>query len=862
MSVKAPKPVALLLSALLALGGTTVVSAQDIPQRPQGMTDQQVQQMIQQRGLGDQLRQRIQQSGMTPDQIRARLRSAGYSENLIDAYLGPATPGVSAPPPSVDVLRAASALGFGDFTLAPDSLTARRDSIFMTRSDSLMLDTLDLVIGRDSVPLKRDSLGMLRIDTAAVHLIATRLMRPRIFGMDVFRHATTQFATPSSGPVGPDYQLGPGDELVLILTGDVEQIQELPVTREGYIVIPRVGQISVANLTLGQLREVLYTQLGRVHSGIRRGPNATTHFDVTVTKVRVNQLFVAGDVVRPGAYQVSALGTALNALYQAGGPTDRGSFRDVRVMRGGSRVATVDLYDYLLGGGIGDSARPQSGDIIFVPPHGPRITVEGRVTRPGIYEVKPGEGLRELVRMAGGLTPDAYTGRANVERILPAGLREASGRDRLVLDVDLGTALADGAPAVPLEANDRIRVFGIEQPVRNRVVVRGNVWQPGPVALRPGMRLTDAIEAAGGVRTDAYLGRAHITRMMPDSTRRMIGLELTGLVQPGIRGDSRRGPQAGQPDRDPELMEFDEVTIFSKAEFRAERTVSVFGSVQRPGAIPFRDSMTLRDAVLLAGGLRDEAYLLQAEISRVTGSPDTLASLIMVPLDSSYVVDQSGYLVRTTNRRGADAVLEPYDNVFVRRVPGFSLQRNVVITGEVKFPGRYTLTRPDERVADLVRRAGGMTEAAYVRGVRFYREEQRAGRVGLDLDHALRDPAFRDNIVLLAGDSIHVPPYQPVVVVEGAVNSPVAVAYVPNKDARFYVDRAGGETRRADGKRAYIVQPNGAVMTRGNRVEPGARVVVPEKPNDPNRANTAQVLTTTMAFLASLLSIVVLAKQI
>ena len=849
------------LSALLALGGVPA-RAQDIPQRPPGMTDAQIQQMIQQRGLGDQLRQRIQQSGLTHDQIRARLRAAGYSENLIDAYLGPTTPGVAAPAPSLDVLRAATALGFGGFALATDSLLERADSIFMTRADSLMLDTLDLVIGRDSVPLRRDSLGVLRIDTAAVQLLATRLRRPRIFGLDVFRHATTQFAAATSGPVGADYRLGPGDELVLILTGDLEQVHQLPVTREGFIVVPRVGQISVANLTLGQLRELLYDRLGRVFSGVRRGPGATTRFDLTVTRVRVNQVFVTGEVVRPGGYAISALGTTLNALYQAGGPTARGSFRDVRIMRGERQVAAVDLYDYLLGGGIADSSRPESGDIIFVPVHGPRVTVEGRVARPGIYEIKPGQGLRDLVRMAGGLTPDAYATRANIERILPLGLREAGGRSRIMLDVDLATALADGSPTVPLEANDHLRIFGIDQPVRDRVVVRGDVWQPGPVALRPGMHLTDAIEAAGGVRTDAYLGRAHIVRVMPDSTHRMLGVDLRGLIEPSLRGESRLGPLAGQPDRDPELQEFDEITIYSTAEFRAVRRVSVYGQVQRPGVLPFRDSMTLRDAVLLAGGLRDEAYLLQAEISRVSVEGDQLATLIMVPLDSGYVIDQTGYLVRATNPRGSDAVLQPHDNVFIRRVPNFSLQRNVVITGEVQFPGRYTITRQDERLTDLLRRAGGLTEAAYVRGVRFYRAEQRAGRVGLDLERALREPDFRDNLILLAGDSVDVPQFQPVVVVEGAVNSPVAVAYVPGRNARFYVDRAGGETRVADGKRTYIVQPNGAVMRRDNQVEPGARIVVPEKPTDTNRANIAQIMTTTMAFMASLLSIVVLAQQL
>jgi protein involved in polysaccharide export with SLBB domain len=810
---------ATLTSALLLVTvGARSLAAQDIPARPPGMTDAQVQQMIQQRGLGDQLRQRIQQSGLTPDQVRARLRAAGYSENLVDAYIGAATPGQSAPAPTSEILRAAGALGLADFTLA-DTTTALRDSLELSRADSVRLDTI-----------------------------------PRVFGMDVFRRVTNQFAVATSGPVDPDYRLGPGDGLVLILTGDVELAHILEVTREGFIVIPQVGQIPVANLTMTQLRALLMQRLGRVYSGVRPGPGATTRFDVTVTRIRVNQIFVTGEVVRPGSYAVSAIGTVLNALYQAGGPSDRGSFRQVRVMRGGQRVVTLDLYDYLLGGGSQDAIRLESGDVVFVPPAGERVTIEGRVLRPAIYEMKDPQGLRELIAMAGGLQPDAYTGRANIERTLPPEQRQPGGRDRIVLDVDLNAALAAGAAAVPLEPNDRIRILGISQPVRNRVLVRGNVWQPGSIAVTPGLRLSGALAAAGGLRNDTYLERAHILRLMPDSTRQLIAVDLREVMT----------PRAGGPVRDPEVQEFDEITVYSRTEFRPGRQLSIFGSVQHPGAFAFRDSMTLRDAIILAGGPRDEAYLLEAEISRIPSVPggDTLATIIRVPLDSSYVLDRTGYMRRPTGARAADVMLQPFDNVFIRRIPGFSLQRNVVITGEVRFPGRYTISHADQRVSELIERAGGFTEGAYVRGAQFNRAEGRGGRVGLDLERVMREPAFRDNLILLAGDSLHVPLYQPVVQVEGAVNSPVGVSFVPGQSADFYVDRAGGFARMADKKRTYIVQPNGSVVRRGERVEPGARVVVPEKPADEQGANVAQVMATTMAFLASILSIVVLAKQL
>src|SRR5258708_6468918 len=265
-------------------------------------------------------------------------------------YLGPGTPGKAAPAPTADMLRAASALGFADFALSDTSRTIARDSLVMSRSDSFLVDTLGFVVGQDSIPTRRDSLRILRVDTAGIRVLAERLRRVRIYGLDVFRRTTNQFAPVTSGPVDPEYRVGPGDELALILTGDVELAHQLPVSREGFVVIPQVGQIQVANLRMEQLRSLLYTRLGRVYSGVKRGPNATTRFDLTVSRVRVNQVFVTGDVVRPGAYAVSALGTVMNSLYQAGGPTERGSLRQIRVMRGGAAVDTMDVYDYLLNG--------------------------------------------------------------------------------------------------------------------------------------------------------------------------------------------------------------------------------------------------------------------------------------------------------------------------------------------------------------------------------------------------------------------------------------------------------------------------------------------------------------------------------
>jgi len=859
-----------LASALIGVALPLSLAGQQVPQRPSNVTDQQLQQYVQQPGMGAQIQQAIQQSGLTPDQIRARLRSAGYPDNLIDQYLTPKTAGQAAPAPSVQMLQAVSALGIGQFIAPSDTLGARRDSILLMRGDSLLLDSLGFQLGVDSIPTKRDSLGFLRLDSLATFRLADRIHRSRVFGLDVFRNTTTQFNPMLSGPVSPDYSVGPGDELVLILTGDVELAYQLPVTRDGFIVIPQVGQIYVANLTLAQLQDLLYARLGRVYSGVKRGAAATTHFEITVSRVRVNQVYVTGEVARPGAYSVSALGTVMNALYQAGGPTERGDFRQVRITRNGQVVDTLDLYDYLLYGNTRGDIRLQQGDVVFVPPRSRRVQITGSIARPALYDLAPGQDLRELVQMAGGLLPEAYMGRAQVERVLPPDQRQPGGHDRTVIDVDIRAVLAKSAPPFHLDPDDGITIFRVSAPVRDRVVIRGDVWHPGAYQIDSGMTLSRLIAAAGGLKPDVYAERAQIMRLNPDSTRQLLPVSLVGIPPqgaPGAGGDSESAsqwPPTGHLAYDPTLQEFDEVTVFSRTEFRPLRQVAVFGSVQHPGMLAFTDSMTLRDAVMMAGGLRDDAYLLDAEISRIpeVQRGGEIAQVVSVPLDSSYVLDATAYVRRPTGPRTPSPRLEPYDNVFIRQVPGWELQRNVVVSGEVRFPGRYTLLTRDDRLRDVISRAGGLTPTAYVQGAQFFRAEGRAGRIGLDLGDVMKDPTFRDNFILFTGDSLYVPRYLATVSVEGGVNSPVAVAYVPRQGTGYYIDRAGGFARRADKGRTYVVQPNGAVEKRSATPEPGARVVVPEVPVGEDRTNWPQIVTTFGTLLASLLSILVLSKQL
>lgn len=798
-------------------------------------------------------------SGLTASQVRARLAAAGYPADLLDDYLAdrPATERG----PTDAVLGALRALGFADGDLVPG----------------------DTVPG---VP------GSFRTD------LAPERQGPRVFGLDLFRRVTTQFQPSLAGPVDETYRLGPGDVLVLILTGDVETAHTLEVTREGFIVIPQVGQLHVSGLTLAQLETLLYSRLGRVYSGVRRGADATTRFQVTVSRLRTVQVYVIGDVVRPGAYQVASVATVLTALYLAGGPTDRGSLRRVLLRRGARTVDSLDVYDYLLRGDATRDRRLETGDVVFVPVREMHVEVAGAVTRPAIYELRAGETLRDLIAAAGGFEATALRRRLQIDRILPPAERGEGGRDRVLLDItadQLGDSLP---PAVPLAAGDRVTVFAVAGRRRSSVTVRGNVWNEGPVGHTPGMRLGEAIRLAGGPKPDVYLGQILISRLNPDSTRvqlRSAFRDSTGVVAPDLV-----------------LAEDDDIQVFSRTSFRPERYVVVTGAVRRPGRLRFREGMTLRDAVLEASGLTEDAWLNEAEIARLPldRTAGTLAETLRVPLDSTYLFDRGPdgrYLgppgAPATARGAPEAPLAPYDNVLILRQPDWELHRTVTVAGQVRFPGVYALRSKTERLTDLIERAGGLTPEAYARGAELYRRlgpadqsglrvvgrleaQQRldsaggvpasvrlgttlAQRVGLDLASALARPAARENLLLQAGDSLFVPEFEATVRVLGAVNAPTTVVHRSAWRLGDYISAAGGYARNADQGRAYVVQPGGKVESVKRRFllpdsEPGplagAVVFVPER--DPSeRKDWAGLLGSLAQILASTVAIVVVATR-
>ncbi len=810
--------------------GMPNVAGQPVP------TPDQASKLLQARpDLAQQLRDRLARSGLTREQIHARLRAAGYPETFLDQYFVGAD-SLNQARPGNDILDAAQVLGL----VGGEEIDSLR---LLTDSARRVLDSL-----------RADSLA----DT-------TRTLQ--VFGLKLFRRSTNLFLPTQAGPVDPSYRLGSGDGLVLILTGDVELAHELTVTREGFVAIPQVGQLYVANLTLNQLEDLLYARLGRVYSGVRRG-GGSTRFSITVARLRSIQVFVTGDVARPGSVVISASGTALTALYAGGGPTERGSFRHVEIRRGGKLVDSLDLYDYLLHGDNSHDVRLENGDVLFVPVHATQVKVTGEVVRPAIYELKPGETLRDLLASAGGFSPSALRRRVQVDRILPPAQREPGGRDRVVLDLASDQFIDGLGPAFAMAPGDSVTVLAVASRRRDAVQVLGDVWTPGVIGLSPGMQVSDAIRLAGGPKPDVYLGQILITRLQSDSTR----------IQLRARFQDSTGAVAG----DFPLLEDDEITVFSRFSFQPLRFITVTGAVGHPGRVPFREGMTLRDALLRADGLTEDALLTEAEIARLPGdsgrASGAVAETFRVALDSTYLFDRAPdgrYLgppgVPASGGGAPEVALRPYDNLLILRQPNWELQRTVAILGQVRFPGRYALLTRTDRLVDLIQRAGGVTREAYPEGIKFFRSIDRGGRVGVDLPAALADPKGRDNLILSGGDSVVIPEYIPVVYVQGGVNSPMSVTYVQGKGLDHYVAAAGGYSRKADKNRAYVTQPNGKVQSVKTRFlllpdskpQPlaGGAVFVPER--DPtDRRDWLTAATSLAQIIASLATTVLVVNTI
>lgn len=659
----------------LLLGVASLTSLAPLQGQNPPISQAQAQQLLNQAqsnpDLADQLRQRIQASGLSPDQIRARLAASGYPSTFLDAYLSPTSAGQQALTPGAEQLAAMEALGLPAF-------------------------------GGPALPT----------DTG----LLLRGVRPtsRVFGVDAFRRSTTQFLPLLTGPVPSDYRLGAGDQLVLILTGDVEQTYPLVVTREGFVLIPQVGQVYVANLTMDQLRQALYDRLGKVYSGVRRGADARTKFDVAVANVRVNQVYVVGEVSQPGTYQISALGTVMTALYAAGGPTEKGNTRQIEVRRGGKLVASVDLYDYLLHGNTQNDVRLETGDVVYVPVYNTRVQIVGAVPRPAVYDFLPSQTLADAIKTAGGFRPDAALRRVSILRILPDGSRGPGPAPRAMIDVQLGGGGSDSTlrgvviPAVPLMAGDSIVVDSLPGLGESYyVAIAGMVNKPGAYPWRPGITLRDLVLIARGPRVGADLKEAEVARLPVDrsggqlATTVRVPLDSSYLLERDSTGKYVGPPgvpipASGAPEVP--LQPYDNVLILRQPDFDLQRTVTLFGEVRYPGTYSLRTKTDrIVDLVGRAGGLTAHAY------------PDGIRFYRNSNRVGRIDIDLTEALKDSTSRY--NVILQAGDSI---EIPEF--EPSVKVSGAVNSPGSVVWQK-GMGLADFISAAGGFAQHADERNV-------------------------------------------------------------------------------------------------------------------------------------------------
>lgn len=782
--------------------------------------------------------ERLRASGMSRAEIRRRLAAAGYDPAMLDLYL--------------DRLEEQGA----DQGAPPDEFLLALQQIGVTSEGLPPADTVTVPPSATGATTAADSADA-----------AEPVAGLPIFGRALFSRTTSEFEPLTSGPVPPDYRVGPGDQLVLIMTGAAQTAYTMDVMRDGTVVVPDLGPVAVNGLTLDQVESVLMSRLGRVYSGLGRGPEATTRLALSIGRIRTNQVVVAGDVERPGSYTVSSLGTAFSALYQAGGPNPIGSFRRVTVRRGGRLMASLDLYDYLVEGVGSSDVRLEQGDFVFVPVAGARVGIEGAVRRPASYELLPEEGLRDLLRFAGGLNPDAVVRRIQIDRILPPHAR-SPGVDRVLVDVDLSEVFggaADGGVTggVALEDGDVVRVFSVSETRRHRVAVTGAVHRAGTYEWSPGMTVAELLARADGLAAEALRTRAHVYRLNEQLGRR----ELVPIALVDETGALSAVP----------LADRDSIVVLSRERLGTRGEVTIAGFVKEPGAYTLAPGMTVEDLILRAGGYRPGAEVAHAEVARMpefATRSDTVARVFRVPLveaagaGAGEGTDGAAGSVGRWGPSARDIRLVDGDRVFVRKAPGYEPLYTVVVTGEVLTPSEYVLDSRKTRITDVIGRAGGLTDEASVLGVQLFR---RGEMVAVDLAEAQRDPGSRHDFVLEGGDSLHVPKFDPTVLVSGqGVAFETRVPYQPGAGLAYYIAQSGGYTDTADRDRVSITYQNGEraihqrflLFRRPPEPRPGSRIVVPElPPAELLPFNAMGFATTAVGLLSSLATLLVLVNQ-
>ena len=658
------------------------------------------------------------------------------------------------------------------------------------------------------------------------------------FGYDLFRYPSTTFLPSLNVATPPSYVLGAGDELVISVWGETQLSHRLQVNREGNVVVPDIGPVAAIGQTVQGFRDRLQRRMSGVYSSLAGTPGRTrSSLDVSLGKLKTIQVFVLGEVNKPGGYMLSSMSTALHALYMAGGPTVDGSLRDVQILRRGEPAFVADIYDFVL---LGDRTKDlplQDGDIVLVKPVGARAAVVGKILRPAIYEVKSGETLGALLTMAGGPRFDAHIERIHIERVVPFDKREEYDRDILDFDVQFRNMKEFLSNTTVVENGDIVTVHEILGLYQNRVVIVGNVNKPGPFEFRPGMHVADLILAADSLQLSTFAEWATLYRRLPNLRTQVIGFN----PRMAMEGDLHENLL---------LQNEDSVVVYSDEQFHPRENVSVFGAVRKPGSYSRHDSMTVADLVVMAGGLVEGAMKTGWELARVdTTDIETYTRLLKLNGDDEY----------WRHDRSKGVYLEDFDVLTVPFDPRISSQKFVRVSGFVMYPGTYAIRYEGERISDIFKRAGGLRPGAYLEGSRLIRRFNNAGLVPLDFRKALEDKYARDNVVIYDGDSINVAFTEDVIYVSGEVYVPSPILYEEGKGLSYYISQAGGYKEEAETGNTVVFLPGGKKWD-GGEILPGSTILVPREIEKPD--NTLPIVRDLATILASLAAITVALIQV
>lgn len=671
----------------------------------------------------------------------------------------------------------------------------------------------------------------------------------RVFGRDIFNNKNLTFEPVMNIATPQNYVIGPGDQVIIDVYGDTQKSEQLQVSPDGDVVVPGYGPIRVSGLSVAAAHSRISKALGTYY--------ASSEVKVTLGQTRTIMVNVMGEVKAPGTYTLSAFATVFHALYMAGGVSDLGTLRNIKVFRQGRQISVVDVYEFILNGRLAGNVRLQDNDVIQVGPYESIIDIAGRVKRPMAYELRKNESLATLLKYCGGFANDAYKKSIRVIR--------NNGRMKGVFNVE-----EFEFPEFKMVDGDMVSVDTIIDRFENMVEIKGAVFRPGMYNLGEKVNsVRSLIEAADGLTEEAMVSRAVLRRMKPNRTQEVVSIDLKGIVE---------GTAADVP-----LANEDILFIPTQAEHQNLHTLKIDGQVIFPGTYEYAEGMTIEDLILQAGGLTENASTVRVDVARRIIDPEATTSSMEVAKTYSFAIKPNFEFDGDKS-----FTLQPYDVVSVRRSPVSVVPFVVRVEGEVAFEGSYTLEQKNQRLSDVVKAAGGVIPGAYVRGARLVRtmnDEERARlqdviklakqsaaadskdslsleqmalettySVGIHLDEALANPGCDEDVELQNGDRLIIPRYNRTVRISGDVQKPNVVAFKDKKSYKYYVNQAGGFGKRARKSHTYILYQNGTIakVSKGD-IEPGCEIIVPTKgPKDPAQFQQWLGIGTSMASMATM----------